>query len=200
MDNDPSTIPASILDALETQEASEASETTPTPPDVLPRSGKPYTVRPAKGRDLAAAQDLTKDPNQTTLALVAVTCKVDGQKLTLKDLSVMPLADVTHLIGLVMPSDPQGDAAEDDTDAPQEPTEAPKVLPVSGKPYEVREGLGGDLVKAQRAVRRSSQTTLALVAVLSKVDGKQLVMEDVEEMPLADVMHLIGEAMPEGKA
>jgi hypothetical protein len=181
-------VPASIMDDLEPREE------TPTP-DVLPRSGKAYSVRPAKGRDLARAQELTKDPNQTSLAFVAVAAKVEGKALTLKDLEAMSLADVTHLISQVMPAGTDSDEPAGDPDP-----SAPKRLPVSGKTYEVREGLGADLVAAQRAVRRPSQTTLALVAVLTKVEGEQLKLEDVEEMPLADVLQLIGEAMPEGKA
>lgn len=166
------------------------TDTTDTPALPTLPSGKPYTVRKGYGRDLARAQELTKDSAKLSLALVAVLVRVDGQAVTLSDLEAMPLPDVTHLIGEAMP-ETQPDEAVDPA--------APKTLP-SGKAYATRAGFGRDLIAAQRMAKKPGQTTLALVAVLATVDGAPLVMEDVEAMDLADVLQLVGEVMPEGKA
>lgn len=74
----------------------------------------------------------------------------------------------------------------------------PKKLP-SGKSYTVRPGLGKDLLKAQRMTKDPNEVSFGLIAVLATVEGKPLVIEDVHEMPLPDVLHLVAEVMPEEK-
>ncbi|MBV8773468.1 MAG: phage tail assembly protein [Deltaproteobacteria bacterium] len=71
------------------------------------------------------------------------------------------------------------------------------ILP-SGRVATVREGRGRDLINAQRAVGRTAESSAllqALVAILCTVDGKELVYEDVLEMPMADVLMLEAEVL-----
>jgi hypothetical protein len=76
----------------------------------------------------------------------------------------------------------------------------------SGRVAAIREGRGRDLINAQRAVGRAAESTAllqALVAILCTVDGKELVYEDVLDMPVADVLILEGEVLgnfPVGQA
>jgi hypothetical protein len=63
----------------------------------------------------------------------------------------------------------------------------------SGKTAEVRAGKGRDLIRAHRAVAGSGEPmsiSFALVAELARIDGKQLVYEDLLEMDLDDVLTL----------
>lgn len=73
-----------------------------------------------------------------------------------------------------------------------------QVILTSGRIANVREGRGRDLINAQRAVGRTAESSAllqALVAILCTVDGKELVYEDVLEMPVADVLMLEAEVL-----
>jgi hypothetical protein len=69
----------------------------------------------------------------------------------------------------------------------------------SGARAEVRKGMGRDLMRAQRAVAGgdASAVVFALIAELTRVDGRKIVYEDVLEMDLADVMALQAEVIGE---
>src|SRR5580704_11889271 len=60
----------------------------------------------------------------------------------------------------------------------------------SGARAEVRKGYGRDLMRAQRAAAGgdASAVIFALIAEVTRVDGRKIVYEDVLEMDLADVM------------
>src|SRR6516165_5117885 len=69
----------------------------------------------------------------------------------------------------------------------------------SGRIATIREGRGRDLIQAQRAVGKTSESS----AMLCEVDGKPLVYEDVLDMPVADVLMLEAEVLgnfPVGQA
>jgi hypothetical protein len=76
----------------------------------------------------------------------------------------------------------------------------------SGRIATIREGRGRDLIQAQRAVGKTSESSallMALAAMLCEVDGKPLVYEDVLDMPVADVLMLEAEVLgnfPVGQA
>ncbi|MGH7925744.1 MAG: phage tail assembly protein [Candidatus Binatus sp.] len=69
----------------------------------------------------------------------------------------------------------------------------------SGGHAEVRKGLGRDLMRAQRAAAGgdASAVVFALIAELTRLDGRKLMYEDVLEMELADVMALQAEVVGE---
>jgi hypothetical protein len=69
----------------------------------------------------------------------------------------------------------------------------------SGKCAEVRKGFGRDLMRAQRASAGgdASAVIFALIAELTRVDGRKIVYEEVLEMELADVMALQAEVIGE---
>jgi hypothetical protein len=69
----------------------------------------------------------------------------------------------------------------------------------SGARAEVRKGHGRDLMRAQRAAAGgdASAVIFALIAELTRVDGRKIVYEDVCEMDLADVMELQAEVIGE---
>lgn len=69
----------------------------------------------------------------------------------------------------------------------------------SGARAEVRKGRGRDLMQAQRAAAGgdASAVILALIAELTRVDGRRIVYEEVLEMDLADVMALQAEVLGE---
>jgi hypothetical protein len=69
----------------------------------------------------------------------------------------------------------------------------------SGGHAEVRKGLGRDLMRAQRAAAGgdASAVVFALIAELTRLDGRKIVYEDVLEMELADVMALQAEVIGE---
>src|SRR5271163_175035 len=69
----------------------------------------------------------------------------------------------------------------------------------SGKCAEVRKGFGRDLMRAQRAANGgdASAVIFALIAELTRVDGRKIVYEEVLEMDLADVMALQAEVIDE---
>ena len=70
---------------------------------------------------------------------------------------------------------------------------------LSGARAEVRKGVGRDLMRAQRAVAGgdASAVVFALIAELTRIDGRKIVYEDVLEMELADVMALQAEVIGE---
>jgi hypothetical protein len=76
----------------------------------------------------------------------------------------------------------------------------------SGRIATIREGRGRDLINAQRAVGRNADSGAlmqALLAMLCRLDGKELVYEDVLEMSIPDVLMLEGEVLgnfPVGQA
>jgi hypothetical protein len=68
----------------------------------------------------------------------------------------------------------------------------------SGRVAIIREGKGRDLIHAQRAVGRTTETHAllqALVAMVCTIDGKELCYEDVLDLPVADVLTLEGEML-----
>src|SRR6204780_982124 len=69
----------------------------------------------------------------------------------------------------------------------------------SGKSAEVRKGFGRDLMRAQRAAAGGDANAVifALIAELTRVDGRKIVYEEVLEMELADVMALQAEVIGE---
>src|SRR5271166_2723051 len=69
----------------------------------------------------------------------------------------------------------------------------------SGGQAEVRKGLGRDLMRAQRVAvgGDASAVVFALIAELTRLDGRKIVYEDVLEMDLADVMVLQAEVIGE---
>jgi hypothetical protein len=69
----------------------------------------------------------------------------------------------------------------------------------SGTRAEVRKGHGRDLMRAQRAAAGgdASAVIFALIAELTRVEGRRVVYEDVLEMDLADVMALQAEVIGE---
>jgi hypothetical protein len=69
----------------------------------------------------------------------------------------------------------------------------------SGARAEVRKGHGRDLMRAQRAAAGgdASAVIFALIAEVSRVNGRKIVYEDVLEMDLADVMALQAEVIGE---
>ena len=76
----------------------------------------------------------------------------------------------------------------------------------SGRIATIREGRGRDLITAQRVVGKATESSAllqALAAVLCKVDGKELLYEEVLDMPVADVLVLEAEVLgnfPVGQA
>jgi hypothetical protein len=69
----------------------------------------------------------------------------------------------------------------------------------SGSHAEVRKGYGRDLMRAQRAAAGGdgSAIVFALIAEVTRLDGRKIVYEDVLEMDLADVMVLQSEVIGE---
>jgi hypothetical protein len=69
----------------------------------------------------------------------------------------------------------------------------------SGTHAEIRKGHGRDLMRAQRAAAGgdASAVVFALIAEVTRVDGRKIVYEDVLEMDLADVMALQAEVIDE---
>ncbi|HEY9159376.1 hypothetical protein [Candidatus Binatus sp.] len=82
---------------------------------------------------------------------------------------------------------------------PKEDEDAQLIDLPSGARAEVRKGHGRDLMRAQRAAAGgdASAVIFALIAELTRVDGRKIVYEDVLEMDLADVMALQAEVIGE---
>ena len=72
-----------------------------------------------------------------------------------------------------------------------------KSLPLpSGKVAMIRAGKGRDVILAGRVVNAGKEPmafAMALMAQLTTIDGKPIVMEDLEEMDIEDVMVLLEE-------
>ena len=85
----------------------------------------------------------------------------------------------------------------DDTELKDEDTRT-IALP-SGVHAQVRKGYGRDLMHAQRAAAGGdgSAIVFALIAEVTRLDGRKIVYEDVLEMDLADVMVLQSEVIGE---
>ena len=81
----------------------------------------------------------------------------------------------------------------------KDPQDTRNIELPSGACAEVRKGRGRDLMRAQRAASGgdSSAVVFALIAELTRLDGRKLVYEDVLEMDLADVMVLQAEVIDE---
>ena len=81
----------------------------------------------------------------------------------------------------------------------KEPQDLRTIELPSGGRAEVRKGLGRDLMRAQRAAAGgdASAVVFALIAELTRLDGRKIVYEDVLEMDLADVMVLQAEVIGE---
>lgn len=67
----------------------------------------------------------------------------------------------------------------------------------SGKIAQIRDGVGRDLLNAQRKISdRPDELTYALLAELLTVDGQPVIYEDLlDAWPLEDLMMLIGEVV-----
>lgn len=64
----------------------------------------------------------------------------------------------------------------------------------SGKTATIREGKGKDSQLALRMCNGDSSKYLsALMSVLCEIEGKKIVMEDIEELPLKDYNSLMAE-------
>jgi hypothetical protein len=78
-------------------------------------------------------------------------------------------------------------------------TNEPRTITLpSGRVATVRTGKGRDLVQASRLAgggKDPMKLSLAIVSVLVTIDGRPVVVEDVEEMDLPDVMKLMGETL-----
>src|SRR5271163_5248461 len=85
------------------------------------------------------------------------------------------------------------------TPAAKDEVETRMVELPSGSRAEVRKGFGRDLMRAQRAANGgdASAVIFALIAELTRVDGRNIVYEEVLEMELADVMALQAEVIGE---
>lgn len=73
----------------------------------------------------------------------------------------------------------------------------------SGKTAEIRAGKGRDLIRAHRAVAGSGEPlsiSFALIAELARIDGQQLVYEDLLDMDLDDVLTLEAEVAGAGES
>ncbi|WP_029009395.1 phage tail assembly protein [Azospirillum halopraeferens] len=74
-------------------------------------------------------------------------------------------------------------------------TDARTVTLPGGRVACIRKGKGRDLLQAARMAGGAGdgmKLTMAIIAVLTVIDGRPLVIEDVEEMDMADVMVLMG--------
>ena len=69
-----------------------------------------------------------------------------------------------------------------------------QIIPLpSGAICRLRPGKGRDLLAAQRmAGTDPHQVMYGVVAVLAEIDGQKIVLEDILDMPLGDVMTLMG--------
>lgn len=66
------------------------------------------------------------------------------------------------------------------------------TLPSGAVVKKRREGKGKDIFTASEMVKGNNQKMgLAFVSLLYEIDGKQMPIEDIEELPLKDVMKLL---------
>lgn len=76
--------------------------------------------------------------------------------------------------------------------APAKENPNEKVITLSdGRVCVIRKGKGKDAVEAMKvAGTDSSNFIFALMSRVTTIDGNPIVMEDLEELPLPDVMHM----------
>ena len=68
----------------------------------------------------------------------------------------------------------------------------------SGRVAAIRKGKGRDLLQAARMAGGAGdgmKLTMAIIAMLTTIDGRAMVIEDVEDLDLIDVMKLMGEVV-----
>lgn len=63
----------------------------------------------------------------------------------------------------------------------------------TGQIAQIRDGIGRDLLMAQRKAHTPEEVVWALAAELVQVDGAAVLYEDFLEWPLADVMAVLNE-------
>lgn len=81
--------------------------------------------------------------------------------------------------------------AADSTNLPAEPAPAPDNLLSDGREFKFITPKGRQLIEAQRiASGDAGRIMAALVCVCTVIDGKKLLIEDFEELPLKDSMTL----------
>jgi hypothetical protein len=74
------------------------------------------------------------------------------------------------------------------------PAKTKRIELPSGKIAECIEAKGKHILEAQRqSSEDGNKLIFALIAVCTKIDGKQIVMEDIEELPSADCFKLMAE-------
>lgn len=79
------------------------------------------------------------------------------------------------------------------------------TLPVSGKVASIlRRGNGKLLLKAERltgpGVAVGSMTwAMAMIAIKARIDGRDLTVEDVEDLDETDILFLMGEVLGKGR-
>lgn len=168
----------------ETEKTGAATKKKAEPVTLALPSGKTATVAPGYGYHIAQAAALAPTPDLGEFALVALLAKVDGAALTVADVEDMPLADAAMLIQRVTDTAPAGEVPKD-----AYAHDGGKLIPLpSGAWAEVRTGKGRDLIKAQRQATKQADVNMALVAVLSRYNGAPVVVEDVQHMPIGDVL------------
>ena len=70
----------------------------------------------------------------------------------------------------------------------------------SGKTATIQDGIGRDLLNAQRKAKSPEEIMFALMAELVQIDGQSYVYEDFLEMPLEDVLALQSEISGKSQA
>jgi len=60
-----------------------------------------------------------------------------------------------------------------------------------GRIAKIRKGKGSDLFKAQRLANDPAEVSKLLLVFLTEIDGKPLTEDELEEMPLEDVLTLM---------
>ena len=84
---------------------------------------------------------------------------------------------------------------DDGGELADEPTKHKRVTLSSGAVATIRKGKGRDLIRVQRAIDPKDPTAedmfmFAIVAELTKIDGKRITKEQLLDMPLGDVITL----------
>ena len=148
-------------------------------PEKLP-SGKTFTMLPAKGRHLLAAQNQAEDTSDVMYLVLTQLVAVDGHALDLEGVLDLDDVDGTTLMGRLL-----GDGNKPE----------PGKLP-SGHAYSVRPGKTRDLRDAQRLASTPHEVSFHLAAKYATVDGDVIVGEDVLEMPFLDVLTLLEATSP----
>lgn len=144
-------------------------------------SGAIATLKAGLGRDFVRAQKMADGESAlVTWALMAILARIDGQEVNIAALHKMPLRDASALRQAVF-------------DRKAEPGKL-----IDGRAYKIREGTGEDLFKAERAANEPAEQSLYLLAQLLTIDGEPQVGEVMLDLPLNDVLQLLGE-MNEGR-